>query len=293
MAKKRLDYDERMRRKVAEIKRRQQLRQEDLARDVEVIEVEAKIDGYNSLGWRILRAAGWCSWVVIAWVLSAFLVALVMVFAQRYAGANLLASTGGQIAVQSVLSIMILALIIKPSYWVGKNRKLSKAKRRADQMRITGFNRLPNGADLMPFVYGVTIYYGVGLAAMAILGLFVPENYLTQPQNLGISGNVVWLDLISIFVLYCVITPVCEELIFRGFLQYKVEHNLGFWPAAIIVSVLFAVAHGQLNAAITTFVLSMVACYQRRKTGSIWSGIGLHAVVNIVATILVFVVPML
>lgn len=294
MAKKRLNYDERMRRKVAEIKRRQQLQQEDLARDVEVIEVEAKIDGYNSLGWRILRAAGWCLWVAIAWILSAFLVALVMVFVQRYAGTNLLASTGGQIAVQSVLSIMILALIIKPSYWVGKNRKLSKAKRRADQMRITGFNRLPSGVDLMPFVYGVIVYYGVGLAVMAILGLFVPESYLTQPQDLGIAaGGIGWLDLVSIFALYCVITPICEELIFRGFLQYKVERSLGFWPATVIVSVLFAVAHGQLNAAITTFILSMVACCQRRKTGSIWSGIGLHAVVNTVATILVFVVPML
>lgn len=293
MAKKRLDYDERMRRKVAGIKRRQQLQKEKLARDVEAIDVEAKIDGRDSLGWRILRAIGWCSWVVIAWILAVFLIAFATVLVQRYAGINLLDSTDSQIAVQSVLSILVLALTIKPLYWIGGNRKLSKAKRRADQMRIAGFSRLPNSSDLMPFVYGVLAYYGIGLVVMTVMGFFVPESYLTQPQNLGISGNVVWLDLVSIFVLYCVITPVCEELIFRGFLQYKVEHNLGFWPAAIIVSVLFAVAHGQLNAAITTFVLSMVACYQRRKTGSIWSGIGLHAVVNIVATILVFVVPML
>lgn len=292
MVKKKLSYDDRMRRKVAEIKQRQQAEKMSAENAIDV-NVEARIDDRATMGWRILRAVGWCLWVVVAWILAAFLIAFVTVLIVRYAGVDLLDSTGGQIAVQAILSVLILAFVVKPIYWVGKSRKLSKAKRRADQMKVTGFNRLPNSSDLMPFVYGVLAYYGIGLVVMTVMGFFVPEGYLTQPQNLGISGNVVWLDLISIFVLYCVITPVCEELIFRGFLQYKVEHNLGFWPAAIIVSVLFAVAHGQLNAAITTFVLSMVACYQRRKTGSIWSGIGLHAVVNTVATILVFVVPML
>ena len=292
MVKKKLSYDDRMRRKVAEIKQRQQS-EKMLAQNAIGVNVEARIDDHATMGWRILRAMSWCLWAVVAWILAAFIIAFVTVLIVRYAGVDLLDSIGGQIAVQAILSVLILAFVVKPIYWVGKNRKLSKAKRRADQMKVTGFNRLPNSSDLMPFVYGVLAYYGIGLVVMTVMGFFVPESYLTQPQNLGISGNVVWLDLISIFVLYCVITPVCEELIFRGFLQYKVEHNLGFWPAAIIVSVLFAVAHGQLNAAITTFVLSMVACYQRRKTGSIWSGIGLHAVVNTVATILVFVVPML
>lgn len=292
MAKKRLDYDERMRRKVAEIKQRQQSEKMS-AQNAIGVNVETRIDDHATMGWRILRAVGWCLWAVVAWILAAFLIAFVTVLIVRYAGVDILDSIGGQIAVQAILSVLILAFVVKPIYLVGKNRKLSKAKRRADQMKVTGFNRLPNSSDLVPFVYGVLAYYGIGLVVMTAMGFFVPESYLTQPQNLGISGNVVWLDLISIFMLYCVITPVCEELIFRGFLQYKVEHNLGFWPAAIIVSVLFAVAHGQLNAAITTFVLSMVACHQRRKTGSIWSGIGLHAVVNIVATILVFVVPML
>ena len=292
MVKKKLSYDDRMWRKVAEIKQRQQSEKMS-AQNAIGVNVEARIDDHATMGWRILRAMSWCLWAVVAWILAAFLIAFVTVLIVRYAGVDLLDSIGGQIAVQAILSVLILAFVVKPIYWVGKNRKLSKAKRRADQMKVTGFNRLPNSSDLMPFVYGVLAYYGIGLVVMTVMSFFIPESYLTQPQNLGISGNVVWLDLISIFVLYCVITPVCEELIFRGFLQYKVEHNLGFWPAAIIVSVLFAVAHGQLNAAITTFVLSMVACYQRRKTGSIWSGIGLHAVVNIVATILVFVVPML
>ena len=292
MVKKKLSYDDRMRRKVAEIKQRQQSEKMS-AQNAIGVNVEARIDDHATMGWRILRAVDWCLWVVVAWILAAFLIAFVTVLIVRYAGVDLLDSIGGQIVVQAILSVLILAFVVKPIYWVGKNRKLSKAKRRADQMKVTGFNRLPNSSDLMPFVYGVLAYYGIGLVVMTVMGFFVPESYLTQPQNLGISGNVVWLDLISIFVLYCVITPVCEELIFRGFLQYKVEHNLGFWPATIIVSVLFAVAHGQLNAAITTFILSVIACCQRRKTGAVWSGIGLHAVVNTVATILVFVVPML
>jgi membrane protease YdiL (CAAX protease family) len=56
------------------------------------------------------------------------------------------------------------------------------------------------------------------------------------------------------------------------------------------VSALFGLAHMQWNVAIDVFVLSMVACYLRELTGSIWAGIILHCLKNLIAFIALFFV---
>ena len=62
------------------------------------------------------------------------------------------------------------------------------------------------------------------------------------------------------------------------------------WPAALIVSIIFGALHGQWNVAIDTFILSMVACYLREATGTIWPGVVIHMTKNAVAFVLLFVV---
>jgi membrane protease YdiL (CAAX protease family) len=61
--------------------------------------------------------------------------------------------------------------------------------------------------------------------------------------------------------------------------------------------VLFAAAHLQIGsgapllwtAAIDTFILSLVLCYLRYKTGSLWPGIFLHMLKNLLAFLVIFV----
>ena len=62
-----------------------------------------------------------------------------------------------------------------------------------------------------------------------------------------------------------------------------------WWLPATLVSALFGVAHGQWNVGLDVFVLSMVACGLREATGSIWAGIVLHMIKNMVAFMATFV----
>jgi membrane protease YdiL (CAAX protease family) len=72
-----------------------------------------------------------------------------------------------------------------------------------------------------------------------------------------------------------------EEAFFRGYLQSTLARGIGFWPAALVTSLLFAAAHvmnpGESADGITgVFVAGLVFCLLLRLSGSLWLGIGFH-----------------
>ncbi len=112
---------------------------------------------------------------------------------------------------------------------------------------------------------------------------------LFQEQNIGYThpGG---FELTLIFVALVLLAPFVEEVLFRGFLFRAFRRTFGFWIGAIGVSLLFAVAHGQANVGVDVFVLSMFLCYLREKTDSLWPSIALHALKNLVAFIVLFII---
>jgi sodium transport system permease protein len=83
---------------------------------------------------------------------------------------------------------------------------------------------------------------------------------------------VVWLVI--------AVTPaVCEELLFRGLLLSALR-RLGMWPALLITSTLFGLAHASIYRLLPTFFLGLVFGYMVWKTGSVFTGIVAHALNN-------------
>jgi hypothetical protein len=79
-----------------------------------------------------------------------------------------------------------------------------------------------------------------------------------------------------------VIVGLGEEFAFRGYLQFTLTTGMGFWPSAILLSTLFALAH-VANPGESTFGLLSVVCFGLlfclflRRTGNIWWAVGFHA----------------
>jgi uncharacterized protein len=72
-----------------------------------------------------------------------------------------------------------------------------------------------------------------------------------------------------------------EEFGFRGYLQYTLTRGMGFWPAAVVTSILFGLAHfdvpGEPWQAIANIaVLALLLCMALRRTGNLWLAIGMH-----------------
>lgn len=78
------------------------------------------------------------------------------------------------------------------------------------------------------------------------------------------------------------VTAVTEEMLFRGYLLVTLARVLRFWPAAIVMSLLFGLVHltneGESPLGIANVALAGgVFCSCLRLSGSLWWGIGFHA----------------
>lgn len=137
-------------------------------------------------------------------------------------------------------------------------------------------------AFLMYFIASAVFTY---LATKYINGFNVE-----QSQDVGFSKVNSLPVLIATFMSLVIFTPFVEEIIFRGVLFRGLRKRVPFWASAVIVSIVFALAHMQWNVAVDTFALSLVLCYLAEKTNSIFPSILLHGIKNSLAFILLFVV---
>jgi uncharacterized protein len=86
-----------------------------------------------------------------------------------------------------------------------------------------------------------------------------------------------------------VVVGLFEDFTFRGYSQFTLADGIGFWPAAIALSLAFGAVHlpqeksalgnqgeawiGALGAAL----IGLFFCLTLRRTGSLWFAVGLHA----------------
>jgi hypothetical protein len=148
------------------------------------------------------------------------------------------------------------------------------------------------GASIAAYVPYFLINAVATLTAAALLHVD-----LEQPQQTGFEAARSPTDLVLTFISLVILPPLVEEIVMRGFLFGSLKRHMTVIKAALVTSVLFALAHLQFGngapllwvAAIDTFILSLVLCYLRQKTGSLWAGIGLHAIKNCLAFLTIFI----
>lgn len=124
----------------------------------------------------------------------------------------------------------------------------------------------------------------VGLSAWTIAaGLLIrllppPENLVKALEKILLmdkGGPPLWQALLLVAV-----TPaICEEMVFRGFLQSGFR-RLGQWPAILAAAFLFGLAHSSIYRLMPTFFLGILFGYAVWRTGSITIGILCHALNN-------------
>lgn len=146
----------------------------------------------------------------------------------------------------------------------------------------------PKMRDVGYAIGGILAYFTLFIAVFTLADTFLPIN-TDQEQAIGFERGIHGIGLTLAFVSLVVLPPIAEEIIFRGFFYGTLRgHNVKMPMATFITSLLFGALHlfgateGGLLwiALIDTFVLSLVLCYMREKTGSIWAGIGVHALKN-------------
>lgn len=128
---------------------------------------------------------------------------------------------------------------------------------------------------------------GAMWSLMLVLGL---SGYRKWMQALGadtVQDSVKFLQngtdpaaLVLMAVAAVLVAPVCEEIVFRGFLYPAVKRFTGTWPAAIFSALVFAAAHANLPALLPLFLFGLVLVFLYEKTGSLWAPVAVHFCFN-------------
>lgn len=92
--------------------------------------------------------------------------------------------------------------------------------------------------------------------------------------------------LIASAALTCVVAPICEEVLFRGFIFTSLRNWRGPWPAAVLTALLFGLVHATSAPGadlLPLAALGFLLCVLYRATGSLYPCIAAHAINNSIA----------
>jgi membrane protease YdiL (CAAX protease family) len=220
----------------------------------------------------------WGFWAIIL-ALLAFLGAQIIVGALAYSIIGEKLSTSVQFytyGASSLLTLALLSLILRRYQATFRNLGLAQF-----QPKFIGYAAL-----------ALPAYIVLSGLVSRVAELALPHFDVEQKQDLGFNGVHNAPELVMVFISLVILPPLVEELLFRGFIFKGALRHFHPVIAALFVSVLFGVAHGQWNVGIDTFALSLVLCFLAHKTKSLWPSIILHASKNAIAFIYVFVVPL-
>lgn len=137
---------------------------------------------------------------------------------------------------------------------------------------------------------------GLVLAELAVLGAGYLYDVITQMLHISAQTNVdviqasanahPWTTL-AILLSAVIVAPFCEETFFRGFFFQGLRLRINLWVAVVLSAVVFGFAHGDLGSLVLLIVIGLLLAILRWKTRSIWPGMALHALNNLLAAIFI------
>jgi membrane protease YdiL (CAAX protease family) len=138
----------------------------------------------------------------------------------------------------------------------------------------------PGTVALMWLIFGGLQYSGY-VEWMESLGVETVQDtvkLLQESKDPLVLGLMIFAAVIA--------APLCEEVVFRGYM-YPVLKKFGGLPVATVCSALvFAAAHGSLTALLPLLIFGCVLVFLYEKTGSLWAPIAAHFCFN-AATVVV------
>lgn len=139
---------------------------------------------------------------------------------------------------------------------------------------------LKNGKTYLYLLIG---FISIALSQYLMLHVFSFESAAEQKEQLGSLRIQNSIQSIIYVLSVAIITPVKEEILFRGILYRFLERKYNFLVGIIISSFIFGILHGGLL--ITATIMGIVLAMLYKKTQSIIPSIILHIVWNLLVSI--------
>lgn len=220
-------------------------------------------DGFETAA-AVAKGIGAVCLAVFSYYLLQFVAGLIL---QR-AGASL-SNAAFRIVYTSVWVVLALlsSLLFRKNLWTDHRILIRKSRQQAVLLPFS---------CLMAFLLGLTLNCLVGAA---IEWLPVPEAWIEANYE-SVSGAANG-STAAVFAALYVAAPLTEELVFRGKGYRILEENCGGVAAALITSLVFAAAHGNILQGIYAFTAGMLFSLIIARAGSLLTGIAAHMGFNL------------
>lgn len=172
--------------------------------------------------------------------------------------------TAGNIALGELRNL-IVAIICTGAFVLYEHRRL-------DSYGLP-VNRALSGQTFEGAAAGVSMAGAVAVGMISLGGMDV--------KGLAGGGSALLFSALAWFGAN-VVVGIAEEMWFRGYLLQTLWKSIGFWPASIVIALIFAVEHYFFKAGenvwdvITLVALSLLMSYSVQRTGTLWFAVGFH-----------------
>lgn len=127
-------------------------------------------------------------------------------------------------------------------------------------------------------IYSVILL--VGAVLIMVLTSFIGNSWENSKTE-AIQQNISFLTVFIAFISAAVISPIYEEIFFRGFLYRWVRTRIGLMGGLLVSSSIFTIIHiPTYNAMPVNFFSGIIFALAYERTNSIWPSVLIHGLTN-------------
>ena len=186
-----------------------------------------------------------------------------------------------ELALQTWVGVHLLALFIGATVWFLGARMAASPARALGLTSPRTSLAMSAALALSALAASILATFAYGFVVDA-LGL----EFLRPPE---IDGKNIFpgIGILLTLQALAVVTPVSEEILFRGFVLRGLLPRVGHGPAVVAAALLFSVLHLKPEVMIPIFITGLALGWLYVKTGSVWPCIAAHAGQNALALLAV------
>ncbi|MBI4616281.1 MAG: CPBP family intramembrane metalloprotease [Planctomycetes bacterium] len=124
------------------------------------------------------------------------------------------------------------------------------------------------------------VVLGLGAFLLARQVLYWQSLAYPLPEGPAAAEELARLPLAWLVLIACVLAPLCEEALCRGFLLRGFSAGRGIWAGVVFSAACFALLHLSPHRFLFTFTLGLALGFAVHRSGSLATGILLHGISN-------------
>ena len=223
----------------------------------------------------------WVSWlIIITFLIVWWLLTIIGTLAVWFALYSVGLSDGLAFSISSLLVEIILIPHVLLYIYVDGSLDRIKEMLKFDSLKRALFLILA-----IPIVVTIIDFLLTMIYAITWIGIFgEPSSNTDLGTNWGSSS----IDIAFLFLSVAIVTPIAEELFFRGYVLDAINRKHGDWTAIIWSAILFGLVHVDPFTMGQAFMGGIIYGWIRMRTGSLLPSIACHMMWNMLALVVTY-----